>query len=95
MARRSLGVDGVSDFNALHLGKHNEEVQLYAFDILALDGDDLRPLPRAYAGDASGFPFSRTYVIRMMLLASKGLPPAWGVSGGIWKASPVFIARVG
>ena len=40
-----LGVDGVSDFNALHFGKHNEEVQLYAFDILALDGDDLRRLP--------------------------------------------------
>ena len=40
-----LGVDGVSDFDALHSGKHNEEVQLYAFDILALDGDDLRRLP--------------------------------------------------
>jgi bifunctional non-homologous end joining protein LigD len=40
-----LGVDGVSDFNALHSGKSNDEVQLYAFDILALDGDDLRPLP--------------------------------------------------
>jgi bifunctional non-homologous end joining protein LigD len=40
-----LGVDGISDFNALHSGKHNDEVQLYAFDILALDGDDLRPLP--------------------------------------------------
>jgi bifunctional non-homologous end joining protein LigD len=40
-----LGVDGVSDFNALHSGKHNDEVQLYAFDILALDGDDLRSLP--------------------------------------------------
>jgi hypothetical protein len=38
-------VDGVSDFNALHSGKHNDEVQLYAFDILALDGDDLRALP--------------------------------------------------
>jgi hypothetical protein len=25
--------------------KHDHEVQLYAFDILALDGDDLRPLP--------------------------------------------------
>ena len=24
---------------------HNDEVQLYAFDILALDGDDLRKLP--------------------------------------------------
>ena len=40
-----LGVDGVADFDALHSGKHNDEVQLYAFDILALDGDDLRSLP--------------------------------------------------
>jgi ATP-dependent DNA ligase len=40
-----LGVDGVSDFNALHSGKQNDEVQLYAFDILALDGEDLRRLP--------------------------------------------------
>jgi hypothetical protein len=41
-----LGVDGISDFNALCSGKHNEEVQLCAFDVLALDGDDLcrRPL---------------------------------------------------
>jgi bifunctional non-homologous end joining protein LigD len=40
-----LGVDGVSDFDALHSPKHDDEVQLYAFDILALDGDDLRSLP--------------------------------------------------
>ena len=40
-----LGVDGISDFNALHSGRHNDEVQLYAFDILALNGDDLRSLP--------------------------------------------------
>src|SRR6201994_2223775 len=40
-----LGVDGISDFNALHAGKSNDEVQLYAFDVLAIDGDDLRPLP--------------------------------------------------
>jgi len=32
-----LGVDGISDFDALHSGRHNEEVQLCAFDILALD----------------------------------------------------------
>ena len=25
--------------------KHDDEVQLYAFDIMALDGEDLRPLP--------------------------------------------------
>ena len=40
-----LDVDGITDFNALHSRKHDEEVQLYAFDILALDGDDLRPSP--------------------------------------------------
>jgi bifunctional non-homologous end joining protein LigD len=40
-----LGVDGVSDFNALHSSQHDEEVQLYAFDILALDGEDLHGLP--------------------------------------------------
>ena len=40
-----LGVDGTSDFDGLYGGKHNDEIQLYAFDILALDGDDLRKLP--------------------------------------------------
>jgi ATP-dependent DNA ligase len=40
-----LGVDGVSDFEARHFGKHNDEVQLYAFDVLALDSEDLRRLP--------------------------------------------------
>ncbi|WP_283810982.1 hypothetical protein [Bradyrhizobium zhanjiangense] len=41
-----LGVDGISDFNALHSRKHDHEVQLYAFDILAMGGNDLRSLPR-------------------------------------------------
>jgi len=40
-----LGVDGISDFDALHSGKYNDEVQLCAFDILAEGGDDLRKLP--------------------------------------------------
>jgi ATP-dependent DNA ligase len=40
-----LGVDGVSDFNALHSGKHDDEVQFCAFDILVEGGDDLRKLP--------------------------------------------------
>jgi len=39
------GVDGYSDFNALHSGRHNDEVELIAFDILAVNGDDLRGLP--------------------------------------------------
>jgi ATP-dependent DNA ligase len=40
-----LGVDGIADFNALHSRRHDEDVQLYAFDILALGGEDLRSLP--------------------------------------------------
>jgi hypothetical protein len=30
-----LGVDGIADFNGLHSRQHDEEVQLYAFDIVA------------------------------------------------------------
>jgi ATP-dependent DNA ligase len=40
-----LGVDGVSDFDALHSGNQNEEVQFCAFDILSEGDDDLRRLP--------------------------------------------------
>jgi ATP-dependent DNA ligase len=40
-----LGVDGISDFNGLHSRQYDDEVQLYAFDILALNGEDLRKLP--------------------------------------------------
>ena len=40
-----LGVDGISDFNALHSRKHDYEVPFCAFDILAEGGDDLRMLP--------------------------------------------------
>ncbi|GLR94157.1 MULTISPECIES: ATP-dependent DNA ligase [Bradyrhizobium] len=40
-----LGVDGISDFNALHSRKHDYEVQFCAFDILAEGGDDFRMLP--------------------------------------------------
>src|SRR6185437_1549264 len=37
-----LGVDGITDFDALHSGKQDHEVQLYAFDMLAGDGNDMR-----------------------------------------------------
>lgn len=40
-----LDVQGVSDFNALHSNRHNDEAQLYAFDMVAIDGDDLRDAP--------------------------------------------------
>src|SRR5262249_57414188 len=40
-----LGPDGVSDFASLHSGRHNERAHLYAFDMLAGDGEDHRQLP--------------------------------------------------
>ena len=40
-----LCLDGMPDFNALHSGKHNAEVQFCAFDVLAIDGEDVRDLP--------------------------------------------------
>ncbi|WP_092125622.1 RNA ligase family protein [Bradyrhizobium erythrophlei] len=39
-----LDVRGISQFDWLHSGKYNDDAQLYAFDIIAFDGDDLRPL---------------------------------------------------
>jgi bifunctional non-homologous end joining protein LigD len=40
-----LGVNGVSDFSALHSSKQNHEVQLCAFDVLVMDGEDLHSQP--------------------------------------------------
>src|SRR5271165_4885379 len=37
--------DGVAVFDALHRRGTVSEAMLYAFDLLELDGDDLRPLP--------------------------------------------------
>jgi bifunctional non-homologous end joining protein LigD len=42
-----LRSDGVSDFDALHSRRHDKRAMLYAFDLLAGDGDDLRRLPLA------------------------------------------------
>ena len=51
-----LGVDGASDFNALPSRRPDNEVQLYAFDILAVGGEDLRhsPMPSGSRTGASG-----------------------------------------
>jgi bifunctional non-homologous end joining protein LigD len=38
----SFGPDGISDFAKLYFGKGNAEVRLYAFDLLADDGVDMR-----------------------------------------------------
>jgi bifunctional non-homologous end joining protein LigD len=40
-----LGLDGISDFDALHSRKHDHDVQFCAFDILVEGVDDLRKLP--------------------------------------------------
>jgi ATP-dependent DNA ligase len=37
-----LGPYGISDFDALYGGKRNADVRLYAFDLLADDGVDMR-----------------------------------------------------
>jgi ATP-dependent DNA ligase len=37
-----LCADGISDFDGLHSRRHNDAVQLYAFDILTLGSEDLR-----------------------------------------------------
>src|SRR3954454_22013008 len=37
-----LAPNGIADFNALHGGKRNAEVRLYAFDLLSDDGVDMR-----------------------------------------------------
>jgi hypothetical protein len=57
-----LGVDGVSDLNGLHSRRHDGEVQLCAFDILALDSErpaqaaavDPEDEPGTVAGTTSG-----------------------------------------
>ena len=35
-----LGFDGISDFDGLYSGQHNDEIQLYAFDILCRRATD-------------------------------------------------------
>ena len=46
-----LQPDGLSDFDRLHSRQHDREVRLLAFDLLELDGEDLRadPLERRKA----------------------------------------------
>src|SRR4029079_6605454 len=41
------GPDGVSDFERLHSRAYDHAAFLYAFELLELNGEDLRPLPLA------------------------------------------------
>jgi hypothetical protein len=49
-----LGVDGISNFDNLMSGEFNDDVQFYAFDIQAGDGDDMQ----VATVDAQGEPSS-------------------------------------
>ena len=80
-----LGVDGISDFNALHCRKHEHEVQIYAFDILAVDGDHLRACPctcektdleRLWRGVRSASPLRLSSLVRSGRTYSER-PAAW------------------
>jgi bifunctional non-homologous end joining protein LigD len=39
------GPDGIAGFDALHRRRRATDAMLYAFDVLELNGKDLRPLP--------------------------------------------------
>jgi bifunctional non-homologous end joining protein LigD len=43
----SCGADGIASFNRIRYRRHDAEVFLYAFDIIELNGDDLRREPLA------------------------------------------------
>jgi bifunctional non-homologous end joining protein LigD len=43
----ACGDDGISDFNRIRYRHHDASVFLYAFDLIALDGDDFRRDPLA------------------------------------------------
>jgi bifunctional non-homologous end joining protein LigD len=59
-----LGVDGISDFDGLHSREHDDEVELYAFDALMVDGDDLRKLPLS---------MRKTNLARLLALRTDGI----------------------
>ncbi|WP_342739686.1 DNA ligase [Bradyrhizobium sp. B117] len=69
-----LGVDGNSDFSALHSRKHDHEVQFYAFDILSADGDDYRRLPLS---------LRKTNLARLLRNRAEGIAAAPFEQGGI------------
>jgi bifunctional non-homologous end joining protein LigD len=62
-----LNVDAMSDFDALHSRRHDHEVQLYAFDMLAGDGDDYRRPPLS---------LRKTNLARLLARRSEGIHAA-------------------
>ena len=78
----SLGLTVFPDFNVLHSRKHDDEVQPYAFYILTLDGEDLRPLPLSLR--KTNLAAARATVI--FVFARHGCPSA-GACSRAWRAS--------
>ena len=81
-----LGVNGISDFAALYSRKQDEEVQFYAFDMLAGEGDDMRPLPLS---------IRKANLARLLARRTDGIfiaPAVWGLKD--WFRS-IGIGRTG
>jgi anaerobic glycerol-3-phosphate dehydrogenase len=98
-----LGVDGRSDFNALHSRKHNHEVQLCAFDVLAIEGEDLRALPlsmrktnldRLLRGRPDGI-FINPFEVGAIGPDLSRPPAVWGLRGWFQSAQTGHIAEGG
>jgi hypothetical protein len=59
-----VGTDGVAVFDALHRRRKASDAVLYAFDLLELDGEELRPVPlsarkaKLLAGKPAGIVFN-------------------------------------
>jgi bifunctional non-homologous end joining protein LigD len=81
------GVDGYSDFNALHSGKHDDEVELIAFDVLAIDGGDLRDLPLSMRKtNLQRLLARRPDLLRSLVGAARGvLLPGANLAAGQWR----------
>jgi bifunctional non-homologous end joining protein LigD len=65
------GQDGKPDFDKLHSGAHNDNVLLFAFDLLALNGDDFRDKPLEQRKDK----------LEKLLARSDGIPLAEHIEG--------------
>jgi hypothetical protein len=86
-----LGVDGISDFNALHSRKH--DVQFCAFDILVEGGDDLRKLPLKPSAAVSASPFQKECPPGVNQRAQKGNRYAISLRLICGKSSPASACR--
>jgi hypothetical protein len=85
-----LCLHGLPDFNALHSGKHNSEVQFCAFDVLALDCryQCARPISNGYCVEGRmGFSSTRLRLTRSVpIFFTQPAPWAsrnWSRSGAI------------